>query len=169
MNIALRSALMMVTVELFLVGAVDVAHGQADSGLRVRITTDGGSHKRMVGTLLSADSDSLRLTSSNDQRVLTVPTRSVVRLERSRGQRPSTGRGARIGALVGGGTGLLLGIAASSESDSWVQIGAEEVAVVTVVFGLAGAGVGALIGSVSHHEQWDSVPIPGWASASQRR
>jgi hypothetical protein len=165
MSITLRSALMMATVELLVAGTVDVAYGQADSGSRVRIT-DVHSHKRMVGTLISADSDSLRLTSSKDQSVLTVPTRSVARLERSRGQRPSTGRGALIGALAGGGTGLLLGIAASTESDSWVQIGGGEVAAVTVIFGLGGAGIGALIGSASHHEQWDSVPIPGWGSAS---
>ena len=167
MNITLRSALTMATVELLVAGTVDVAHGQADSGSRVRIT-DVRSRQRVVGTLISADADSLRLTSSKDQSTLAVATRSVARLEKSRGQRPSTGRGALIGALAGGGTGLLLGIAASTESDSWVEIGGAEVAAVTVIFGLAGAGIGALIGSASHHEQWDSVPIPGWGPAPQR-
>jgi hypothetical protein len=168
MTITPRSALMTAIVELFLVGAVDAAYGQADSGSRIRITTDVRSPKPMVGTLVSADSDSLRLTSAKDQRLLTVPTRSVVRLQMSRGQRTSTGRGALIGALAGGVTALVLGVAASTENDSWVEVGGPEIAAAMGILGLAGAGIGALIGSVSHHEHWDSVPIPDRASALQR-
>jgi hypothetical protein len=54
MSITLRSALILVAVELFLAGTVELAHGQADSGSRVRITTHGGSPKRMVGRLTAA-------------------------------------------------------------------------------------------------------------------
>ena len=100
---------------------------------------------------------------------MVVPTRSVVRFERSRGLKTATGHGAAIGALVGGLTGLLLGVAASTEDNSWIEIGGEEVAAGVVVLGLLGAGVGALAGSVSHRERWEPAPIPGRPAAHLRR
>jgi hypothetical protein len=71
MSPTLRAALLMITAGLFLPGTVAVAHGQAESGSRIRIT-DVHSHKRTVGTLISADSDSLRLISSKDEGALTA-------------------------------------------------------------------------------------------------
>lgn len=61
---------------------------------------------------------------------------------------------------MGGGTGLLLGVLASTEEGSFYQIGADDVVVAALVLGAVGAGVGALIGAVSHREEWEEVPRP---------
>lgn len=70
-----------------------------------------------------------------------------------------TGRDAAIGALVGGGLGLLVGLAAKGESDrayqnhpsiatAWLNAGASFVPVVTAVGGVVvGGGIGALLGA----------------------
>jgi hypothetical protein len=126
------------------------------SGSRIRVTTVSGSR---VGTLISAATDSIWLVSAKDSMALAVPTQSVVRLEHSLGQRPATGRGALIGALIGAGTGLLLGILASTEEGGWYEVGAEEVLSASLVAGGTGAVLGALIGSVSRREKWQPVPL----------
>jgi hypothetical protein len=149
------------------IGKPTLIQGQAEFGARVRVRTDSSS-KLVVGTLIGADADSLRLTTAKDARAMMVPTRSVVRFERSLGLKTATGHGAGVGALVGVLTGLFLGVAASTDNSGWWDIGGEEIATAGVVVGLAGAGVGALIGSMSHRERWEPVPIPGRPAAGSR-
>ena len=60
---------------------------------------------------------------------------------------------------------LLLGIAASSEDDEFVEITPEDVLVVTLLLGATGAGVGALIGSASHGERWEQLALPSPAAS----
>lgn len=132
------------------------ALAQLDAGSRIRVTT--ARHAR-VGTLVSLGSDSLRYTRSRDTAVTAIPVAAVVRLERSAGKRPATGRGAKIGALVGAGFGLFLGIAASADNSGWWEVGAEDVAAAAAIVGVAGAGVGALIGAASKQDRWEPVPL----------
>ena len=137
------------------------AWAQADAGSRIRITTAHGSHR---GTLVSLDGDSLRYTRSGTARVTALPLASVVRLERSAGKRSAAGRGALIGGLLGGGFGLFLGIAASTDNSGWWEVGPEDIAAVTAVVGATGAGIGALIGAASKRDRWETVPLsPGVA------
>lgn len=131
---------------------------EADSGSRIRITVNQPSKRLFTGTLVSVDADSLRFTDTTG--VAAVPIASVARLERSRGRRSNAGRGALIGGLIGGGAGLLLGIAASAEEGNIVEVGPEEIVVVTAIMGAAGAGLGALIGSASKRERWEPMPVP---------
>lgn len=132
------------------------ALAQLDAGSRIRVTT--ARHAR-VGTLVSLGSDSLRYTRSRDTAVTAIPVAAVVRLERSAGKRPATGRGAKIGALVGAGFGLFLGIAASADNSGWWEVGAEDIAAAAAIVGVAGAGVGALIGAASKQDRWEPVPL----------
>ena len=132
---------------------------QADSGSRVRVTTSAGAQRRWVGTLVQVDADSIRLTSAPDRKIVSLPTASVVRLERSVDRRTNAGGGAVIGALVGGGAGLLLGVLASSEETSWYEVGAGDVFAATAVLAAAGGGIGALIGAASHKERWEPVGL----------
>ena len=132
---------------------------QADSGSRVRITVDKPSKRSYVGTLISADADSLRFTTDTGG-VVAIPTASIARLERSRGRRSNAGRGAVIGGVIGGATGLILGIAASADESSWFEVGPEEIAVVTAFMGATFAGLGALIGAATKRERWEPVAVP---------
>ena len=134
---------------------------EADSGFRVRITVGKPSQHRLVGTLVSADADSLRFTTDTSD-VVAVPTASVSRFERSRGRRSNAGRGALIGGLSLGAAGLIIGIGAATENNtSSFDVGAEDVALGTLILGAAGAGLGALIGAASKGEQWEPLAIPG--------
>jgi hypothetical protein len=58
------------------------------------------------------------------------------------GQADSGSRVRVTTAAIGGGTGLLLGLIASTRKT------------------VSGAGLGALIGAVSHREEWEEVPLP---------
>ena len=137
------------------------AGAQADSGSRVRVTTNVGLQRRWTGALISAGADSVRLTSSRDGRVVSFPTATVMRLEQSHDRRTNAGGGAVIGALIGGGTGLVLGLLASSEDDSWFEVGPGEIAAASLTLAAMGGGLGAIIGAVSHRERWEPMPIPG--------
>jgi hypothetical protein len=136
-------------------------HSQADSGLRVRITTSASRQPRWVGTLISVDNDSVRLMSAGGRQRVALPITRIVRAERSRGRRSNAGRGAMIGALVGGGAGFILGLLASGEQDSFYEIGADEVIVAMAFLGAAGAGIGALVGAVTPRDQWEPLTLPG--------
>jgi hypothetical protein len=106
---------MLVALAMLVVGLAPFVQGQTEAGVRVRVTTN--AHKKVVGTLMTADADSVRLISSKNRRVVSVPTASIVRLEKSGGRRSNFGGGALIGGLVGGGVGLLLGVLAGGR---WV-------------------------------------------------
>jgi hypothetical protein len=133
--------------------------GQADSGARVRVSTNTGSVRRWTGTLVSVGEDSLRLTRRDS--LVSLPLSSVEQLERSRDRHSNAGGGAVIGAVVGGGTGLVLGLLASGDDDSFYDVSPGDVMVVTLMLGAVGGGVGALIGAASHKERWEPMPLPG--------
>ena len=130
---------------------------EADSGSRVRITVGKTKH---VGTLVSADPDSLRFTTDTSG-LVAIPTVSVTRLERSRGRRSNAGQGALIGGVIGGAMGLIGGIGAEADNSDWgIEIGAKGIALATLFFGATGAGLGALIGAASKGEKWEPLTIP---------
>jgi hypothetical protein len=147
--------------QLLLLATAPPVHSQADSGLRVRITTSASRQPIWVGTLISADQDSVKLVSAKDRQLVALPIARIVRAERSRGRRSNAGRGATIGAFVGGGTGLILGLLASGEEDSFYEVGADEVIVAMAFLAAAGAGIGALVGAVTPRDQWEPLTLPG--------
>ena len=161
----------MLTAHLILTALLQVSATQApptrqatvaaDSGSRVRITVDKPSKHSWVGTLVSADADSLRFTTDTGG-LVAIPTASVTRFERSRGRRSNAGKGALIGGLSVGAAGLIIGIGAAADNSSWgLDVGVEDVALVTLITGAAGAGLGALIGAASKGERWEPLAIPG--------
>jgi hypothetical protein len=155
-----RSAAVGILIQLLVGATAGPVYSQADSGSRVRVTTNVRSQRPLVGTLISVDTDSFRLMASTSRKLVAIPTASIVRLERSRNRRTNAGGGAVLGAAIGGGTGLLLGLLASTEKDSFYEVDGGDVVVAALVLAVAGAGVGALIGAVSHREQWEEVPLP---------
>ena len=141
---------------------------QVEAGARVRVTTHSHPGRR-IGSLVSLDGDSLRYTRWDTSSVVAVPLESVTRLERSIGRRSNTGRGAMLGALIGGGFGLFLGIVASTDNSGWWEVGPEEIAAATAVVGVAGAGVGAVIGSLSKRDRWEPVTLTPRVASSPHR
>jgi hypothetical protein len=142
-----------------MIGKFSPVYAQADSGVRIRVTTDIPRQKPWVGTLISAGSDSVRIR-PKEGGVVSVPSASIVRVEQSRGRRSNSGKGAVTGAIIGGGIGLILGIAASSEEADYVEIGPGGVVAATALFAAGGTGLGALIGSGSHRERWEPITLP---------
>ena len=151
--------------QLLLLATAPPVHSQADSGLRVRITTSASRQPIWVGTLISADQDSVIQFSAKDRQLVALPIARIVRAERSRWRRSNAGRGATIGAFVGGGTGLILGLLASGEregeEDSFYEVGADEVILAMAFLAAPGAGIGALVGAVTPRDQWEPLTLPG--------
>jgi hypothetical protein len=85
----------------------------AASGPRVRVTAAGISAKRLVGTLTAIDQTNLTLR-REDGHAVEVPRAAITRIELSRGA-SRKGKGAGIGALVGIGAAVVLGVAAGDD------------------------------------------------------
>lgn len=130
-------------------------------GARIRVAAE----RTYTGTLIGLDTTHLRLQPQGRADTVVVPTGAVTKLELSTGQKSAAGRGALIGALVGGGLGLLLGTAAASEScdpNKWcIDYGGEAVAAGVVLLGGVGALTGAFIGALSRTDRWEPVPPGG--------
>jgi hypothetical protein len=131
-------------------------------GARVRVRLSGHGAGWLQGrfVLLSADSAAIALSETPDS--VRFATESAERVELSEGRHSHAGKGALLGLGLGAGTGLILGIAASAEEcGEWcvIEVGAGEIAGVTVLLGAVGAGIGALIGSFSHGERWRQVDL----------
>ena len=127
---------------------------------RVRVTTTSSPDMALVGSLEAWDGRALELRYP-DTMGQTIPLPEVVRIEVSRGMRGN----ATTGVLVGGGLGVALGIASSivigtSSGDSWIAPSFGSYVGITAVFGLTGAGLGAIIGALIKTEEWEDVPLP---------
>src|SRR5215472_3160343 len=84
-----------------------------DSGARVRISTDSGV--AALGSLVKADSAGFWVLPDSADHQVFVRRWSVKKLEVSLGQRHHVGDGAGIGLLVGGGIGVVIGLADGSD------------------------------------------------------
>ncbi len=148
-----------------------------EPGARIRVRTTGMPVSEMTGTVTSRDSASLVLhtldqAASNragSARYADVPIdlAHIAALDISHGRHSNAGRGAVIGGSILGGLGLLLGVAAMAEgcnpNEFCIQYTAGDVATVTAVTGAVGAATGALIGALSHHDDWERI-LPAQAS-----
>lgn len=136
-------------------GAVSLPAQEATlplQGQRVRLVLQAG--EPVVGHLLASIADSFRLA-GNAGPARTIPASQVRRLEVSVGRHSHAGRGAAIGSAVGGVLGLLA--VASAGNDYYYTDGEKAVGVVGLT--AMGAGVGALIGGLTHSERWQEVNV----------
>jgi len=136
-------------------------------GARIRVTASAPS-RRVTGTLISVEGDSLRLAVGTRDTV-GVPVSAVTRLEESRGRRANYTKG----ALIGGGVGLAVGIGVGLLVDYGRSLGCESISCnqasslggAMAIGGLAGAGVGAGVGALLAgafpKERWQPVVRPG--------
>lgn len=131
------------------------------TGDRVRATLKAGSG-RWTGTLVEWVGDTLYLAPNGSAEGVTataIPLATLSRLEVSTGFRSNAGKG----ALIGGGIGLLVGggmsIIAGSTVDT--EVTSSDYVAFTGLVTLGGAGLGALIGSLSKSERWKEYPVDG--------
>src|SRR5262249_35300823 len=129
----------------------------AKAGDRVRVR----AHAEYTGTLLSADSSRLLLQLSDASDTIAVPVTQIRQLAVFGGRHSAAGRGTMIGAIVGGTLGLAAGIGGqcSLNGDSFICGGPELIPAAVFLGALFGMVPGALIGSTTHRDHWDSVPL----------
>jgi hypothetical protein len=143
---------------------------QLKPGARVRVTytQDSGAAKRVVGALVSVDSNAVTLTANEPHMaVRTVPFTSVERIEISpNGPKISAGRvaggfflGAVGGYFIGGG----MGKAFEPDECSTRFHDTEECGYGALLGALSGAAIGAFVGSLAgaamKAERWQVVSM----------
>jgi hypothetical protein len=116
---------------------------QLSSGQRVRVTAPSVARGPVVGTYLSAASDTLRLLAGGGGARLAVPFGAVQRFEVSDGR--ARGTWAKRGALAGLGLGLaVLGAGDSSEG---------------LMYLILAPPLGALAGALIAPERWSHASL----------
>jgi len=136
-------------------------------GQRVRITAPSRSMLEMAGTVQGRTTSGLLFRPDEGAGALEVPFESVTHLQVRR-RHSNAGTGALSGGLVGGVLGGVIGATSGCDADRPClgPDGGSLVAVGVVLFGGAGAGLGALIGPAIHSEGWRDVRIPSAAPAA---
>lgn len=99
-----------------------------------------------------------------DTVVTLVRVGDIERIEVRTGRRRNTAGGVKWGALIGGGVGLVGGIATFAEGCHGLECysfgyGAEAVPLGAIGGALAGAGIGALVGMMQTVEDWQEVRL----------
>jgi hypothetical protein len=129
-------------------------------GARVRVSRLG-TVPPVICTVLALKADTLVLDAEDRVETLEVPLSLVKKVEVSRGQKSNAGSGALKVGLIGASIGAVLGSAAwlGSDSDDFIEIGPEAVAVGAAVLGGVGAFAGLLIGAATVSDRWEDVPL----------
>lgn len=155
--------------------ATRIAQGQVplpQPGARLRLTFPchqpgqlPGSNRmecRSEGTLVRWQGDTLAVTSGESTTLFGVSALS--RLQVSRGTRSHRLVGAGVGFLAGTGTSLALLYTRGStspcdQSANQDAMGSAECLGLAVLGGLAGAGLGVIVGGLFRTERWADVPL----------
>jgi len=131
-----------------------------DPGARVRVTSTHAEGAKLIGTVLSDDRDSLRLSLAEWADPVALPRTSITKLEISQGQHSNVVRGAWIGGAIGAAIGVAVGLLLGSDlpgTPSGYSAGTKA-AIGGVFLGVIGLGIGAGIGARTHSERWKEIP-----------
>ncbi|HUL50326.1 MAG TPA: hypothetical protein VLT79_09960 [Gemmatimonadales bacterium] len=136
-------------------------------GDKVRLQVDL-PYQQIVGTLISLDSDTLRVvpdygaTVAGKSPTVAVPRRSIRLAEIRVPGHSHAGKGAAIGLAVGAlvGGGLAYAATPGCSPDEWciVDPKTDAAAAGVLIGGLVGAGVGAIAGA-SSRERWEPATL----------
>jgi len=139
-----------------------IADTWIDPGDRVRVTAPSLDLDKDVGTVASLVADTFVVEMEDRADALDVPFSHVTRLEVHRGQKSRAGAGALIGAGAGAATGLTVALVSCAGDECHLD-GSDVTGAVVLVLGagsaLAGAGLGALIGTAIKTDRWQLVPL----------
>ncbi len=119
-----------------------------ESGARIRVTAPSVFSDRIVGTVVSWESEQLVLDTLRG--TLTFPIDSIVKLEISRGKRSYVAEGAGIGLVVGGISGYLACGPAFT---------CDKRALAAAIFAVPGVVLGAIVGAGVSPTIWEEVPV----------
>jgi hypothetical protein len=129
-------------------------------GSRVRLETTNGA--QAIGTIVSVDADSIRLESNRQNSPISLPRADVLSYDVSAGR--ERGRGAKRGAIVGGGLGLALVVASLRNDTATVHRRDSDLRQsVPIAVGITALGAG--IGAALAPERWE----PGRRTAARIR
>lgn len=132
-------------------------------GRTVRVHLRHGA--KTTGTVAAIDSAGLCLAVTGGATVLLVRD-EVSGIDLYQGMRTSVGRRALMGGVIGAAAGALLGAVTAGNSDGFISVG-EGAAAFGAVFGVLGAGIGALVGT-KPRPVWDPVDWPSVALIPDR-
>jgi len=125
------------------------------AGKRVRLTSP--EFRKQAGTVVEVRSDTLLFTADHQSISALVHAGSLTALDVSHGRKSHVWAGVGIGLLVGVGCGAAIAKATDTTNS-------EESGLVVLFGALAGGGaglaVGAVAGSLTHTERWDSLRLP---------
>jgi hypothetical protein len=150
----MRKMMLMLTLFAAAAGA-QVPALATGSRLKIELT----NHRRVEGTLLSQTADSL-VIAADGARITPLPSSGVGRVKSTLGKSHGAGaiKGTKIGLVVGGAFGALLGLAVMND-DSYTYDFDKNAA--PVVFGAVGAVEGAfygvIIGAIAGAQDWKTV------------
>jgi hypothetical protein len=157
-----------VSLLLFVLAAVVASAPSARAGelregdrIRVHTTDDKGHSARVVGTVVSMDEETLVVRTNGEPGELhrhdvpphqtrTIPLSAITDVDRWAGTRNYT----FIGALIGAAGGLAIGFANQDSNQSEVV---DDSGLETLLLGVIGTGVGALVGHFVETDRWDRV------------
>jgi hypothetical protein len=127
----------------------------------VRVTAPSLDLDKGVGTVAALETDTLVVNTEQRADALEVPLADVTKLEVHRGQKSKTGTSALIGAGFGAALGVSVALIGCADNECLSD--GDATAGVAVLLGaggaLLGAGLGALIGSGTKVDRWETVPL----------
>lgn len=143
-----------------------------DAGSRVRLWAPADGLRAMKGRVHAVVPESLVVVGlMPGPDTVAIAMSAITRLQVSGGRRSNWDRGLLIGSLVGGGLGLVAGVAWSTcEGFLCPDTGGEQAGVIVVTtlgVGLAGGLLGTGIGALSSREIWWEAQIPGRSAGAR--
>lgn len=122
-------------------------------GSRVRVTAQEGGAQPLIGTVVGLEPHAVLVRSGSGGAATRIPLGPTTTFEVSGGRRSKAGRGAMVGAAVGGMPGLLLTFGDYNSDD-------HSPGAVAALGAAAGAAVGAAVGWALKSEDWFSAEPP---------
>lgn len=124
-------------------------------GSRVRVQAPSISGERLEGIVVKLEENAFVLNDRDRGRFVKIPVESITTLELWKAQRSKAAKGLGFGLLIGAGAGAVIGILGAQGTD--MPYGSA-VLIFGGVFGLAGGGIGALVGSMTTEKRWVEIP-----------
>ena len=110
----------------------------------------------VVGVLDTISGDTVQVRPDGERGARVVTLTAIKAIDVSRGQRSNALKGAQVGLVAGGGVGLVAFVASCKKGFAGLPDCRDVWLFAPIAGGLL---VGTVIGSRSHSEKWESVPL----------